>query len=199
MAVQSLQNPKKRARDEEPVSGSKRSPLWRAMRRFPFREPEFRSRRVAARAAFYLLLGASALFGVMVGLLLVYSINLPQMAELERYRPSTTTELYDIHGKVFGSFALERRVVVPYSELPPVLRNAILSIEDKDFESNGGLNLVRMVEAAYQDVHSHGKAQGASTLTMQLARNLFLSSEKTYGRKIQEIVLTLQIERRFTK
>ena len=199
MAVQSLQNPKKRARDEEPVSGSKRSPLWRAMRRFPFREPEFRSRRVAARAAFYLLLGASALFGVMVGLLLVYSINLPQMADLERYRPSTTTELYDIHGKVFGSFALERRVVVPYSELPPVLRNAILSIEDKDFESNGGLNLVRMVEAAYQDVHSHGKAQGASTLTMQLARNLFLSSEKTYGRKIQEIVLTLQIERRFTK
>jgi len=199
MAVQSLQNPKKRDRDEEPVSGSKRSPLWRAMRRFPFREPEFRSRRVAARAAFYLLLGASSLFGVMVGLLLVYSINLPQMADLERYRPSTTTELYDIHGKVFGSFALERRVVVPYSELPPVLRNAILSIEDKDFESNGGLNLVRMVEAAYQDVHSHGKAQGASTLTMQLARNLFLSSEKTYGRKIQEIVLTLQIERRFTK
>ena len=199
MAVQSLQNPKKRDRDEEPASGSKRSPLWRAMRRFPFREPEFRSRRVAARAAFYLLLGASALFGVMVGLLLVYSINLPQMADLERYRPSTTTELYDVHGKVFGSFASERRVVVPYSELPPVLRNAILSIEDKDFESNGGLNLVRMVEAAYQDVHSHGKAQGASTLTMQLARNLFLSSEKTYGRKIQEIVLTLQIERRFTK
>jgi penicillin-binding protein 1A len=166
---------------------------------FPFREPEFRSRRLAARAAFYLLLGASAIFGVMVGLLLVYSVNMPQMDELERYRPSTTTELLDIHGKVFGSFALERRVVVPYSELPPVLQDAIVSIEDKDFFTNGGLNLVRMVEAAYQDVHSHGKSQGASTLTMQLARNLFLSSEKTYGRKIQEIFLTLQIERHFTK
>lgn len=176
-----------------------RSALWRAMRRFPFREPEFRNRHLAARAGFLLLLAASALFGVMLGLMLVYSINLPQMAELERYRPSTTTELYDIHGKVFGSFALERRIVVPYSEFPPILRQAIFSIEDKDFESNAGLNLVRVVGAAYRDLHSHGKSQGASTLTMQLARNLFLSSEKTYGRKLQEIFLTLQIERRFTK
>jgi penicillin-binding protein 1A len=169
------------------------------MRRFPFREPESRNQELADRAALLVLLGASALFGVMLGLILVYSINLPQMEELERYRPSTTTELYDVHGKVFGSFALERRIVVPYSEFPPMLRQAIFSIEDKDFESNAGLNLVRVVGAAYRDLHSHGKAQGASTLTMQLARNLFLSSEKTYGRKLQEIFLTLQIERRFTK
>jgi penicillin-binding protein 1A len=184
--------------DEHPTPYS-RSALWRAIRRFPFRDPEFRHRHLAARAAVLLLLGASALFGIMIGLMLVYSINLPQMADLERYRPSTTTELYDIHGKVFGSFALERRVVVPYSDFPPVLRSAILSIEDKDFEHNGGINLVRVVGAAYRDVHTHGKAQGASTLTMQLARNLFLSSEKTYGRKLQEIFLTLQIERKFTK
>jgi penicillin-binding protein 1A len=176
-----------------------RSALWRAMRRFPFREPEFRNRHIAARASFFLLLIVSAAFGVTLGLVLVYSMNLPQIAELERYRPSTTTELYDIHGNLVGSFALERRVVVPYEEFPTVLREAILSIEDKDFEHSGGLNPVRMVEAAYQDVHSHGKAQGASTLTMQLARNLFLSSEKTYGRKVQEIFLTLQIERHFTK
>jgi penicillin-binding protein 1A len=193
--------PQDEAASEEasPKAGRSRSDLWRAMRRFPFREPKFKGRRLATRAAFLLLLATSALFGVMLGLVLVYSINLPQMAELERYRPSTTTELYDIHGEVVGSFALERRVVMPYSEFPPILRGAILSIEDKDFETNGGLNLVRMVEAAYEDVHSHGKVQGGSTLTMQLARNLFLSSEKTYGRKIQEIFLTLQIERRFTK
>jgi penicillin-binding protein 1A len=177
----------------------RRAALWAAMRRFPFRDPKFRNRRLAARAAYFVLLGASALFGIMLGLVLVFSINLPQMAELERYRPSTTTELYDIHGEVIGSFALERRVVEPYSEFPKSLHDAILSIEDKDFETNSGLNLVRIVEAAYQDVHSHGKVQGGSTLTMQLARNLFLSSEKTYGRKIQEIFLTLQIERRFTK
>jgi penicillin-binding protein 1A len=169
------------------------------MRRFPFAEPDFRNRPLAGKAALLLLLSASAVLGVTLGLVLVFSINLPQMAELERYRPSTTTELYDIHGKVFGSFALERRVVVSYEDIPPVLRNAILSIEDKNFENNGGVNLPRMIAAAYQDIHTHGKVQGASTLTMQLARNLFLSSEKTYGRKIQEIWLTLQIERHFTK
>lgn len=182
-----------RARDDA------RSALWRAVRRFPFQEPDPRSRPFATRAAFIALLGVSALFGVMAGLVLVYSMNLPEITELEHYQPSTTTELYDIHGNIIGSFAQERRVVVGYDDIPPVLRESLLSIEDKDFESNGGINIVRMVEAAYQDVHSHGKVQGASTLTMQLARNLFLSSEKTYGRKLQEILLTLEIERHFTK
>ena len=67
--------------------------LWRAVRRFPFEDPDNRNRKLAARAALLALLGASALFGVMLGLILVYSINLPQMTELERYHPSTTTEL----------------------------------------------------------------------------------------------------------
>ncbi len=172
------------------------------MRRFPFKDLDARnprSRPLAKRAAIGALLLASAVLGVTVGLVLVFSISLPQMAELERYRPDTTTELYDIHGKAFGSFALERRVVVGYNDIPPILREAILSIEDKNFESNGGVNLVRMVGAAYEDIHTHGKVQGASTLTMQLARNLFLSAEKTYARKVQEIVLTLEIERHFTK
>ncbi len=131
--------------------------------------------------------------------MLVYSIDLPQMDDLARYHPNTTTELLDVHGKVFGSFALERRVVLPYAEFPPVLRQAIISIEDKSFERNWGVNLVRAVGAAYRDLHASGRAQGASTLTMQLARNLFLSSEKSYGRKIQEVFLSVQIERRFTK
>jgi penicillin-binding protein 1A len=145
------------------------------------------------------LLGLSAVFGSLCGLMFVYSIDLPQMDDLARYHPNTTTELLDVHGKVFGSFALERRVVLPYAEFPPVLRQAIISIEDKSFESNWGVNLVRAVGAAYRDLHSSGRAQGASTLTMQLARNLFLSSEKTYGRKLQEVFLSVQIERRFTK
>ncbi len=161
--------------------------------------PKYPSRHIAARATFLVLLGLSSLFGVLCGLMLVYSIDLPQMDDLERYRPNTTTELLDIHGREIGSFALERRVVVPYTEFPPVLRQAIISIEDKSFESNWGVNLVRAVGAAWQDLHSQGKAQGASTLTMQLARNLFLSNEKTYGRKLQEILLSVQIERVFTK
>jgi penicillin-binding protein 1A len=134
-----------------------------------------------------MLLGLSALFGVMCGLMLVYSIDLPQMEDLERYRPNTTTELLDIHGKEIGSFALERRVVLPYTEFPPVLRQALISIEDKTFERNWGVNLIRAVGAAWRDLHSRSRAQGSSTLTMQLARNLFLSNEKTYGRKLQEV------------
>jgi penicillin-binding protein 1A len=151
------------------------------------------------RWTFLVLLGLSSVFGMLCGLLLVYSIDLPQMDDLARYRPNTTTELLDVHGRVFGSFALERRVVVPYTELPPVLRAAIISIEDKSFESNWGVNLLRAVGAAWRDIHASGRSQGASTLTMQLARNLFLSSQKTYGRKIQEVFLSMQIERRFTK
>ncbi len=172
-------------------------PWWQRRVRVVWLRPS--RQRAASRAIFLLLLGMSALFGALFGLVLVYSIDLPQMDDLARYRPNTTTELYDIHGKVFGSFALERRVVVPYTQFPPVLRQAILSIEDKSFESNWGVNLVRAVGAAWRDLHARGRAQGASTLTMQLARNLFLSSEKTYGRKLQEIFLSVQIERRFTK
>ncbi|WP_353072224.1 penicillin-binding protein 1A [Tunturiibacter gelidoferens] len=175
-------------------------PDWqRALRRATLNGPDYPSRRIARRVTFYALLGLSAVFGALCGLMLVYSIDLPQMDDLARYRPNTTTELLDVHGKPFGSFALERRVVLPYSEFPTVLKQAIISIEDKSFESNWGVNLVRAVGAAYRDLHSNGRAQGASTLTMQLARNLFLSSEKTYGRKLQEVFLSVQIERRFTK
>jgi penicillin-binding protein 1A len=161
--------------------------------------PAYPTRRIAVRATFLVLLGLSSVFGVMCGLMLVYSIDLPQMDDLVRYRPNATTELLDIHGKEIGSFALERRVVLPYTEFPLVLRQALISIEDKTFERNWGVNLVRAVGAAWRDLHSRSRAQGSSTLTMQLARNLFLSNEKTYGRKIQEVLLAMQIERVFTK
>ena len=176
-----------------------RNRVGRLVEDFSFQGPQFRSRRIARRAGFLALLGLSALVGGLAGLSVIYSIDLPQMEDLARYRPNTTTELLDVHGKVFGSFALERRVVVPYADFPVPLREAIISIEDKSFERNWGVNLVRAVAAAYTDLHSHSRAQGSSTLTMQLARNLFLSAQKTYGRKIQEIFLSMQIERRFTK
>jgi len=190
--------------DKNPLEDEDAAPPRAAGSRWSYRPPklpvpEFKSHHTLARITFGVGLFLSALFGVMVGLMLIYGTNLPQIDELTRYRPDTTTELLDIHGKVFGSFALERRVVVPYSDFPPVLRDAIISIEDKSFESNWGVNIVRVVGAAYRDLRSHGKEQGASTLTMQLSRNLFLSSERSFGRKMQEIFLTIQIERRFTK
>ncbi len=129
----------------------------------------------------------------------MYSVELPQIAELTHYRPLTTTELYDVHGQLFGSFALERRNVVQYEDFPPILREAVISTEDKNFESHWGVNVFRVAGAAYHDLTSHGRAQGASTLTMQLARDLFLSPDRTLRRKLQEIFLSIQIERAFTK
>lgn len=138
-------------------------------------------------------------FGSLSGLMLVYSVNLPQIRDLERYRPITTTELYDIHGNVIGSFALQRRIDINYDGFSPLLRQAVISIEDRNFESHGGVNFFRVLGAAYHDLRSKGRAQGASTITMQLARNLFLSDERTFKRKLQEIFLSIQIEHAFTK
>ncbi len=145
------------------------------------------------------LLVLAAITGSLAGLTLVYSVDLPQIEELEHYRPSTTTDLYDRKGRVIGSFALERREVVGYDGFAPILRQAVISIEDKNFESHWGINVFRVAGAAWHDIRSHGRAQGASTLTMQLARNLFLSSDRTAMRKIQEAYLAIQIERAFTK
>jgi penicillin-binding protein 1A len=146
-----------------------------------------------------LLLLLSAAVGAAAGLLLVYSTDLPQVEQLERYRPSSITELYDDHGRVIGTFALQRRVIASYDDYPQVLREALVSIEDKEFYQHSGINYWRIAGAAYRDIESGGKVQGASTLTMQLARNLFLSPDRSFYRKIQEALLAIQIERRFTK
>jgi len=162
-------------------------------------EVEIGGRRLVGRVLFGLLLLIAILVGATSGLLLVYTTDLPQVDALEAYRPSSITELYDDHGRVIGSFALQRRVVAGYDDFPPVLRDALVSIEDKDFYRHSGINFWRIVGAAYRDIESGGKVQGASTLTMQLARNLFLSPDRRWQRKVQEAMLAIQIERRFTK
>jgi len=156
-------------------------------------------RKLVGRFLFGLLVLLSAAIGAASGLLLVYSSNLPQVEELERYRPSSVTELYDGQGRVIGTFALQRRVIAAYDDYPELLRNALVSIEDKDFYRHSGVNIWRIVGAAYRDIESGGRVQGASTLTMQLARNLFLSPDRSFYRKVQETLLAIQIERRFTK
>jgi penicillin-binding protein 1A len=160
---------------------------------------EIGGRKVVGRVLFGFLVLLSAVVGATVGLLLVYSTDLPQVEELERYRPSSVTELYDGQGRVIGTFALQRRVIAAYDDYPEVLRNALISIEDKDFYRHSGINVWRIIGAAYRDIESGGKVQGASTLTMQLARNLFLSPDRSFYRKVQEALLAIQIERRFTK
>jgi penicillin-binding protein 1A len=162
-------------------------------------EIEIGGRKLVGRVLFGLLVLISALVGATAGLLIVYTTELPQVDALEAYRPSSITELYDDQGRVIGSFALQRRVVASYDDFPPVLRDALVSIEDKDFYRHSGINFWRIVGAAYRDIESGGKVQGASTLTMQLARNLFLSPDRSFHRKVQEAMLAIQIERRFTK
>src|SRR5467141_927212 len=162
-------------------------------------EIEVPGKKVVGRVLFALLILAAALIGASAGLLLVYSTDLPQVDDLEHFRPSSITELYDDQGRTIGSFALQRRVVASYDDYPQVLRQALISIEDKDFYRHWGVNVWRIAGAAYRDIQSGGRVQGASTLTMQLARNLFLSPDRSFHRKIQEALLAVQIERRFTK
>ena len=156
-------------------------------------------KKTAGKLGFLFLALIAATVGVCAGLLLVYSTDLPQIEELEHYRPSAITQVYDDEGREIGSFALQRRVIVTYDDLPKLLRDAVISIEDKDFEKHWGVDVWRVLGAAYRDFRSGGRVQGASTLTMQLSRNLFLSADKNFGRKIQEAMLAIQIERRFTK
>ncbi len=156
-------------------------------------------KKLVGRVVFGLLVLVAALIGAVGGLLIVYSTDLPEVGELERYRPSAITELYDDQGRVIASFALQRRVLVTYDDFPKVLRDSVISIEDKEFESHWGINFWRVAGAAWRNLRSGRNAQGASTLTMQLSRNLFLSPERSYSRKFQEVMLAIQIERRFTK
>lgn len=161
--------------------------------------PPRRRLKVTGSLALGILLLLAAVSGSLVGLLLVETVDLPQVSELEHYRPMATTEIYDVHGQPIGAFSLERRTVVGYNGFAPVLREAVISIEDKNFESHWGVNLVRVAGAAYHDLMSRSRSQGASTLTMQLARNLFLNDRRTFSRKLQEVLLSLQIEHHFTK
>jgi penicillin-binding protein 1A len=156
-------------------------------------------RRLVGNALFVLLIIVAAVAGAASGLLLVYSTDLPQVTELETYRPSTITQLYDDQDRVIGQFALQRRVIDKYDDFPKVLRDALISTEDKDFERHWGVDVWRVFGAAWRDAVLESRAQGASTLTMQLSRNLFLSPDRNFRRKIQEVMLSIQIERRFTK
>src|SRR5215472_2407389 len=169
--------------------------------KFLSEHPAFKvaAKLVAGRLVFGALILIAAFLGAMTGLLMVYSTDLPQISELERYRPSTITELYDDQGRQIGSFALQRRVLASYDDFPKVLRDAIISTEDKTFETHWGINFWRVFGATYRDITSGARTQGASTLTMQLSRNLFLSPERHFSRKVQDAILALQIERRFTK
>jgi penicillin-binding protein 1A len=117
--------------------------------------PAHRRRKIVGRFALAMLLTLAVVTGSLAGLTLVYSVDLPQINDLEHYRPSTTTDLYDRKGRMIGSFALERREVVGYDDFAPVLRQAVISIEDKSFESHWGINVFRVMGAVWYDLRYH--------------------------------------------
>ena len=157
------------------------------------------SRKIFGQFVFLILLLLSAGIGALGGLVFVYSSDLPKVRELEDYRPDVMTEIYADDGTAFGSFALEHRVIVSYNQIPPVLRDAVIAIEDRHFESHVGVDIVGIIRAAGKDLLEWRKTQGASTLTQQLSKMLFLTPDKSFRRKFQEMLLAIQIERYFTK
>ncbi len=159
-----------------------------------------RGRKVVGRVAFALLLLASISIGAVAGLLFIYSSDLPQIHALEDFQPDIVTELYADDGQIVGSFALQRRILLTYEQIPPVLKDAILTTEDQHFEQHWGVDFTRVAGAAWRNLVEHRVAEGASTLTMQLAGTLFLDrSDRSMRRKIQETLLAIQIERHYSK
>jgi penicillin-binding protein 1A len=159
--------------------------------------------KVARNAGIVALFIVMAMLGVVSGVMFAYAGDLPQVSALDNYSPSTITRIYASGGQVIGEFATQRRVVVGYDEINPVLRQAIVATEDAEFDRHFGINVWRIFVAAVTDVIERRRAQGASTLTQQLARNLKeqfgLTNEKSWERKVREIILAIQIEKRYTK
>src|SRR5437763_5947240 len=159
--------------------------------------------RIAKSAGIVALFLVTAMLGVASGVLFAYAGDLPAVTTLDNYSPSTITRVLSSNGQVIGEFATQRRVVVGYDEINPVLRQAIIATEDTEFDRHFGVNIWRILVAAVTDVVERRRAQGASTLTQQLARNLKeqfgLTAEKSFERKIREAILAIQIEKRYTK
>jgi penicillin-binding protein 1A len=155
--------------------------------------------RLARQAIIAGLFLLAALLGSISGVLFAYTGDLPAISALDDYEPSTITRVRGIDGQPVGDFAIQRRVVIGYDDIPKVLREAIIAAEDAGFEKHFGLSASRIAVTALRDLIEFRKAAGASTITQQLARKLFLTDEQTWERKIKEAILAIQIEKRYTK
>ncbi len=139
----------------------------------------------------------SLLMAVGIAMALAYP-NLPDVSDLSEYRPKLPLRVFSAEGDLIGEFGEERRNFTPIKDIPRVLTDAVLAIEDARFYQHGGVDYVGVVRAGLANV-GKAKSQGASTITMQVARNVYLSSEKTFTRKIYEILLTFKLEHLLTK
>ncbi|MFP3507444.1 penicillin-binding protein 1A [Burkholderia sp. SIMBA_062] len=153
------------------------------------------------------LIGVAAMCVALVvagGLVLGYALvvawpNMPSLDALTDYRPKVPLRIYTSDHVLIGEFGEERRDIVHFKDVPDSLKKAILAIEDARFYDHGGVDLTGIARAGFVALTNGHASQGASTITMQVARNFFLSSEKTYTRKIYEMLLAYRIERALTK
>jgi penicillin-binding protein 1A len=144
------------------------------------------------------LLGATVL-GVLGGVAVAAAIHMPRVDQLAEFRPGLVTQLYDKDGHAYRSFARERRVMLKESEIPAVIQQAVLASEDSNFFQHGGVDPLGIVRASMTDVRKGRVVQGASTITMQLARTVFLSRQRTWHRKVEEALLAVELEKTYSK
>ena len=144
--------------------------------------------------------GAIALIAALlvgVALAMIYP-QLPDVSDLADYRPKLSMRVYSVEGTQIGEFGEEKRNLTPFKDIPKVMKDAVLAIEDARFYQHGGVDYIGLMRAALANL-GRAKSQGASTITMQVARNVYLSSEKTFTRKIYEILLTTKLEHMLSK
>jgi penicillin-binding protein 1A len=128
------------------------------------------------------------------GLLWYYAQDLPDLGQLQNYQPSLVTQVYSSDSQLIGQFFIERRILTPLQQIPEHLRRAVIAVEDVRFFEHPGLDYIGILRAAWTNLRRGGKVEGASTITQQLARSLFLSSERTFDRKVRELVLAYKME-----
>ncbi len=139
--------------------------------------------------------GVGAAFGILRG----YEYNLPKIQSLEDFRPDVITDVYSDDNKVIGELFIEKRIVVPFEEIPPFLQLAIVATEDDQFYHHSGIDYFSNVRAIYKDIIKMSWSEGASTITQQLARMLLGNYEKTPDRKIKELLIAWKIEKQYSK
>jgi penicillin-binding protein 1A len=146
-------------------------------------------------------LGAAIVIGGLTagGLLWHFSKELPALDQLGTYQPSLVTQVYSVDQKLIGQFFIERRILTTVENIPERLRRAVIAVEDIRFFEHPGLDYIGMLRAAWTNVRRGSKVEGASTITQQLARSLFLSSERTFDRKVRELILAYKMELVLTK
>lgn len=161
-----------------------------------------KGRRGRARAFYLTRLALLAVFialGIPAGYLFARMIERPLVEKLYDYRPDIITQILDRNGERVAEYSLQKRIVIESSEMSPHLKNAIVAIEDKRFYEHGGIDPISVLRAVKTDLILREKAQGASTITQQLAKQIFLTPEKSWTRKFNEAFLAVEMEKTFTK